>query len=210
MKVLYYEKKPYKELTFEEATALTNVLTGKSKPTHYEVANDVLKTSLMEIREKIEEEQEVAKKPCNMATDDIKSELKNFEELYKNHDTGKRVYDNNLFFGEREGIIEWIISQVIIVRTDFYGDNHCMIKDLVRWRNYERKAELLQELQSRRCSAEQKERSEQIGADNNEAKKVLEGKLNDIRGNLYKDRKYEKTFREIEIEVGERQPEYTD
>lgn len=210
MKVLYYDKKPYMELGFEEETKINQTLTSRGRPTHVEVGGETLKTALMEIRNGSGEEDYGPKKPISMTTEDIKAELKNFEELYNAHDKGKRVYDNNLFFGEREGIIDWIIAQGIIVRTDFYGDNHCMIKDLVRWRNYERKAELLQELQSRRCSAEQKERSEQIGADNDEAKKVLEGKLNDIRGNLYKDRKYEKTFREIEIEVGERQPEYTD
>jgi hypothetical protein len=103
------------------------------------------------------------------------------------------------------------------ITNDYY-----FIKDISAWKFFERKLDLWRELEGRRHYAEVKEREGQLGGDPNAWEKEIAGKVAMIKSRLKgiksfktytaedirKNRADERSFREIEIEVGERQPEY--
>ncbi len=92
-----------------------------------------------------------------MTTEEIKHELGNWGEEYLAHRIGNQQWDNDLLFGEREGIVQWLTSRKVISRKK--GEyknvifNYDFIVNLREWKNFERKLELWRELETRRYRA---------------------------------------------------------
>lgn len=172
-----------------------------------------------------------------MTTEAIRSELGNWGEEYLKQRTGEQQYDCELLYGERQGILEWLSRRGIIGSKEyvykapahFYPkhlphpgeitNNYYFVKDLSVWNFFERKLDLWRELEGRRHYAEVKERERQLGGNPREWEEEIAGKVANIKARLKgiksfgfgisrKERSDEKSFREIEVEVGERQPDY--
>lgn len=104
------------------------------------------------------------KKPTNlMTTEDIKTELgSSFEKMYDKYNTGEKNWNCELFYGERQGIIDMLLKEKIINFTTRNNKNdknetivttYWTIRNVERYKKFSRMLDLLRELKYRRIKA---------------------------------------------------------
>ena len=98
----------------------------------------------------------------DLSTNQIKSELGTWPEEYKAHCTGRPQFDCELLWGEKNGIVNWMLEQGAIGmhRMAYNGStvHYWAITQLDAWKRFERNLELLRALYYRQELARKEEK----------------------------------------------------
>ena len=84
-----------------------------------------------------------------LSTEQIKSELQGWMDEFRAHNTGQQQHDCEILWGEKTGIVHWLMDEDTIELDEVNGIRYWVIINLDRWKSFERKLELRRELQLR-------------------------------------------------------------